>query len=100
MTKPRNWGKGKYRTVVLQIDKKLRDGHAFEALRFRDFTCEPHSFMSQLYALAKDYGVKVSCASTSTRVIYRFYNPKSPWRPNMQAFAVVIRARRDEELGG
>lgn len=100
MTKPRNWGKGKYRTVVHQLTKKLKDGHAFQATRFVDFTCEPHSFMSQLYALARDHGMKVSCASTSTRVMYRFYDAKSPWKPNMQAFAVVIRAKREEELGG
>lgn len=94
---PRNWEKGKYAKIVRQIEKELKDGHAWEALIYRDFDCTPHGFQSQLYALASAYGVKVSCASTSTRVMYRFYNPKSPWKPNMSAFAVVIRARRDEE---
>lgn len=97
MTKPRNWSKGKYAPIIKLIGRPLKDGHGIEALRFRDFTCEPHSFMSQLYALARDHGVAVSCASTSTRVIYRFYDKRSPWRPNMQAFAVVIKAKREDE---
>lgn len=92
----RNWEKGRYRAIVQQIEKELKDGTAFEALIYRDFECTPHGFQSQLYALASAYGVKVSCASTSTRVIYRFYNAKSPWKPNLSAFAVVIRARREE----
>lgn len=95
--KPRNWSRGKYASIVKLIGKPLKNGHAIEALRFRDFTCEPHSFMTQLYQLAKDHGMAVSCASTSTRVIYRFYDKRSPWRPNMQAFAVVIKAKREDE---
>lgn len=92
----RNWAKGRYAKVVRQIEKELKDGHAWEALIHRDFECTPHGFQSQLYALAKAYGVKVSCASTSTRVIYRFYNANSPWKPNLAAFPVVMRARREE----
>lgn len=95
---PRNWEKGRYAKIVRQIDRELKDGAAFEALIYRDFECTPLGFMSQLYSLASAYGVKVSCASTSTRVIYRFYDPKSPWKPNLSAFPVVIRARRDEEI--
>ena len=93
---PRNWERGRYRHIVQQIDKELKEGAAFEAVIYRDFQCTPHGFMSQLYSLASAYGVKVSCATTSTRVIYRFYNKKSPWKPNLSVFPVVIRARRDE----
>jgi hypothetical protein len=97
---PRNWERGRYAKVVHQIERELKEGSAFEALIYRDFECTPAGFMSQLYSLASAYGVKVSCAKTSTRVIYRFYNANSPWKPNLSAFAVVIRARRDEEISG
>src|SRR5688500_3304892 len=63
MTKPRNWSKGRYAHIVHQLTKQLREGRAWEAVIYRDFHCTPHSFMSQLYALAKAHGYKVSCAS-------------------------------------
>lgn len=93
----RRWDKGRYSSVVKLIGRPIKDGRAYEAVRFVHFTCSPHGFMSQLYAMARDYDMGVSCASTSTRVIYRFYDKRGPWRPNMQAFPVVIKAKAEEE---
>lgn len=94
---PRDWSRSKYKSVLSQMKRELREAQAFEAVRFVDFTCEPHSFMSQLYAIANAHGLKVSCVSTATRVIYRFWNPRSPWKPNLMMFPVVKRAKREEE---
>lgn len=94
--KQRRWDKGRYAKIVKFIGKPLKDGEAIQATRFVDYTCTSHGFMSQLYALARDYNVAVSCAATSTRVVYRFYDRKSPWKPNMQAFAVVKKIKAEE----
>jgi hypothetical protein len=99
MPKPRNWKKGRYANIVKLIGKELKPGVCYVAIIYKDFSCTPHGFMSQLYAMARDHNLKVSCAATATRVMYRFYAANSPWKPNMQAFPVVIRAKRDEERG-
>lgn len=74
----------------------LPEGAGYEALLHRDFTCTPHSFAGQVGQIARSRGMRATCVTTSTRVIYRFYDPKGYWKPNLSAFAVVIKAKRAE----
>lgn len=90
----RDWTKSKYAGLLALVPRELKEGVAYEAVWGADFTCTPAGFAGQVCELARSRGMRATCMTTSTRVIYRFYNPKGYWRPNLAVFPVVIKARR------
>lgn len=91
--KPRNWIRSRYSKVVPRLQRELKPGVAFLAIQWVDFDCTPMSFASQMCTLARDHGMRATCAVFTDRVVYVFYHPESFLRPNLPAYAVVKKMR-------
>jgi hypothetical protein len=91
----RDWSKSKYYGWVKAWSARpLEPGVAYEAIQQKHFTCTPAGFGSQMYTLARSIDLAATVSVFDDRVIFTFYDPTLPLRPNMPAYPVVKRLRK------
>lgn len=87
----------KNRRGIYQWDKwstPLPDGKAWMVTRHLDYTCESHSFGSQLYRVAAEWNMKVTVQVYENYVVFAFFKADSYWKPNMPALKNVKALRK------
>lgn len=86
---------GKYAHLLAHVAKRA-PGEAYVAVRGEDFDCQPDSFRSIVYDLAKTKGAGWvgTCTVIGSRVVYTFYKRSDVMRPNLPAYALVKKYRK------
>ncbi len=94
-----NLANGKYRWILGNVDLQLLPGQAHVARQGIEFECLPQSFAGYVYQAARARGCSASCAVFGQLrhpvVVYAFYRPTDLMRPNLAAYPIVRRLRRD-----
>jgi hypothetical protein len=85
---------GKYQWIKGQV-KELEPGTAYLARREVEFLCLPGSFAQAVYRTAREKGWRATVAIGDTWVAFTFYRPDSYLRPNMPAYPIVKKMRRE-----
>jgi hypothetical protein len=88
------WQNSKYGWLLGHVGV-LEPGRAHIAVKGADFECLPVSFAGYVYAAANERGYKASCAMFSGAVVYAFYRPNDLMRPNLAAYPIVKKMRRE-----
>lgn len=80
----------KYDHLVRGVTK-LKPGEAFFAQRGGTFDCQPRSFQSVLYQVARTAGRdwRVTVLVKGESVVWAFYKSNDYMRPNLPAYPVV-----------
>lgn len=84
----------KYAHLVHSV-RKLKAGEAYIATQGAEFTCQPESFATVVYALAaaKGGGWKGTATVIGRTVVYTFYRDQDYMRPNLPAYPLVLKLR-------
>lgn len=86
--------KGRYKWVEGHV-KDLEPGHAYLARRGTEYVCESRSFAGVVYATAREKGWKATVVTGERWVVFAFYRPDSYMRPNLPAYPIVKKMRRE-----
>lgn len=94
-----NVSNSKYAWLLAHVVHRLEPGKALRAQKGSEFMCEARSFAGYVYAAAAAKGYKATvCVFDSLEhpvVVYAFYRPNDLMRPNLAAYPIVKRMRRD-----
>ena len=84
----------KYDHLVRGI-AKLKPGEAFFAQKGGMFTCQPETFRTVLYQVAKTAGKewRVTSVVIGEHVVWAFYKCNDYMKPNLPAYPVVKKLR-------
>ncbi len=94
-----NLANGKYAWLLGHVVHRLDPGKAFRAQQGAEFMCLPQTFAGYVYQAASAQGHKATVAVFAQLqhpvVVYAFYRPSDLMRPNLPAYPIVRRLRRD-----
>lgn len=75
---------------------ELAPGEAYRAERGVDFECEPRSFASVVYMVAREKGWKATVTCFPDFVVFAFYRPTAYMRPNLPAYPIVRKLKGEQ----
>jgi hypothetical protein len=88
------WQTSKYGWLLGHV-QVLEPGTAYFARKGVEFTCLPESFRGYVYAAAAEQGWKASAMVFGYGVAYAFYRPTDLMRPNLPAYPIVKKLRKE-----
>lgn len=94
-----NLTNGKYAWLLGHVELRLEPGKALRAQRGSEFMCLPETFAGYVYQAARQRGHRATVAIFAGLqhpvVVYAFYRPTDLMRPNLAAYPIVKRLRKD-----
>jgi hypothetical protein len=94
-TKPRVIGKSSRYQYLLGFVRELEPGKAHICFKGKDFTCTPQSFSGVVRVAAQQRDMTVTVVTFHDRVVFAFYRRDSYMRPNLAAYPIVRKMRRE-----
>jgi hypothetical protein len=86
-------GNSKY-VYLLGWVRELKPGEAHVAFRGEHYTCQSESFRGVVYQVAKEKGLAATVSVFTSCVVFAFYQPTGYLRPNLPAYPIVKKMRR------
>lgn len=86
----------KYQYLVNGV-RKLEPGEAMISTKDHDFTCTPETFRGVVYQAAATKGLawRATSVIVGTTVVYAFYQSNDYLRPNLSAYPIVKKLRKE-----
>lgn len=88
-------GNSKYHYLLGWV-KVLPPGQAHVALKGEQYTCASESFRNVVYQVARERNLAATVSVFTSCVVFAFYKPTNLMRPNLPAYPVIRRMRKDQ----